>query len=256
MTEDITQTEVVTQDSDNPAVTGEAAEANPKQIVISVQNPTEDEMKELMVRIQENHDFNVDVKPVNFNFKKSKDKDTGIETIRDTVQLGMAYPSIQGLVDILGNEDKKGLELLMEAVETVINAAARDLLYEDTSLTAATFPMNKVSWEYIANLPKAQRRGGGIAKEIWEAFGNDYVEVMPKATGKSPEQVANAAKMLVGKLTSVRTAEPVLQLLVEQLAIYMDNSPNVEDFKDCVAFLLNKADAYLNVSDEDLIANL
>lgn len=248
--------EEVTQDVEAPAETATTTEAaDPKQQVISVQNPTAEEMTGICEHIQVNYDFNVVTKPVNFNFKKSKDKVTGIEVIRESVQLAMPYPSIEGIVAILEGGGK-GLELLVEAMENVVNSAARELLYEDVTLNASTFPVDKVAWDFIAKLPKAQRRGGGIPKETWEGFAQDYVEVMPEVTGKTIEQVANAAKILASKLQQVRTNEPVLQLLVSQLAVYAEHSPNAEEFQDCIAFLLNKADTFLNVSEEELLANL
>jgi hypothetical protein len=231
---------------------------DPKHLLISVVNPNPEEMAALCESIKVAYDFNVSTRAVKFNFKKTKDKTTGIETIREPVELAIPYPSMEGIVAIL-EQGGKGLELLVEALEGVVNNAARDLLNDGpdgTKLNAANFPVDKVSWEFIANMPKAQRRGGGIPKETWEGFAQDYVEVMPEVTGKTIEQVANAAKILAGKLAAVRTNEPVLQLLVEQLAVYAENSPNVEEFQDCVAFLLGKADTFLNVSNEELLANL
>lgn len=230
-----------------------ASDTSPQ--VIEVQNPTSEEMASLRQNIKANYDFNVVVKPVTFNFKKSKDKDTGIETIRKPVELAIPYPSVEGIIAIL-EAGGKGLELLIESMETVVNNAARDHLYEDLTLTAATFPVDKISWEFIANIPKAQRKGGGIPKEVWEAFTQDYMEVMPEATDKSIEQVARAAKILGNKLAAVKTNQPVLDLLVAQLAIYAEASPNAEEYTDCVEFLLNKADGFLNLSEEDLLANL
>lgn len=226
-----------------------------KQTVIAVDNPTKEEMAVLMEGITVNYDFNVIVKPVDFNFKKSTDKATGIETVRKPVQLAIPYPSMDGIVAILEGGGK-GLELLVEAMESVVNTQARDMLYDDLTLNAATFPVDKLSWDFISKLPKAQRRGGGIPKETWEGFGQDYVDVMPEITGKSVEQIANAAKILVSKLQQVRTNEPVLTLLVGQLAIYTENTPNLEEFQECVEFLLGKADTFLNVSEEELLANL
>jgi len=223
--------------------------------VIEVQNPTAEEMSSITSTIKANYDFDVDVKPVIFNFKKSKDKDTGIETIRKPVQLAIPYPSVQGLINII-EKGGKGLELVMEAMASVVDSAARDILHEGLTLTAATFPADKVAWEFIANLPKAQRKGGGLPKETWEAFAQDYCEVMPAITGKSPEQVANAAKILQNKFSAVKTNEAVLNLLVDQLAVYAEHSPNAEEYEECIDFLLNKADALLNVSPEELLANL
>lgn len=241
----------MTEDT-NTVVTEDNA---PKQQVISVENPTTEEMVALCENIKVNYDFNVITRAVKFNFKKSKDKLSGIETVRESVELALPYPSMEGIVAILEGGGK-GLELLVEAIEGVVNAAARDIIADDTALNAATFPVDKVSWEFISNMPKAQRRGGGIPKETWEGFAQDYVEVMPEVTGKTIDQVANAAKILAGKLTAVRTNEPVLQLLVEQLAVYAEASPNAEEFQDCIAFLLNKAETFLNVSPEELLANL
>lgn len=223
--------------------------------VISVQNPTPEEMKTLCDNIKVNYDFLVNTQPVEFKFKKSKDKDTGIETIRKPVQLAVPYPSIEGIIAILENGGK-GLELMVDAIETVINSAARELLSDNLDLNAATFPVEKLSWEHIAHIPKAQRRGGGIPKETWELFAQDYVAVMPSVTGKTVEQVSNAAKILQGKLSQVKTNAPVLQLLVEQLAVYTENSTNIEEYQECVAFLVEKADLLLNVSEEELLANL
>jgi len=234
-------------------VTSTDKETGPQ--VIKAENPSTEEMKQICENIKVNYDSKVNTKPVQFNFRKSKDKETGIETVREAVVLPVPYPSIEGIVAILEAGGKQ-LELLQEAVENVVNAAVREILSDDTTVNASNFDANKVSWETIANTPKVQRRGGGIPKETWEAFAQDYVEVMPAITGKTIEQVANAAKILVGKLQAVRTNEPVLQLLVQQLAIYAENTPNMEEYSDCVEFLLNKADQFLNVTEEELLANL
>lgn len=223
--------------------------------VIPAVNPTQEELAALCENIKVNHNFKVDVKGVKFNFKKSKDKDTGIETVREAVTLAVPYPSIEGIISILEAGGKQ-LELLQDAVEGVINTAARDIIAENTSINAGNFPIDKITWEAIANMPKAQRRGGGIPKETWDEFAQDYCEVMPEATGKSPEQVANMSKILLNKLANIKTNEPVLQLVVEQLAIYAENTTSLEDYKECVDFLLNKADTFLNVSEEELLANL
>lgn len=228
--------------------------AETKQNIIAAVNPTEEEMKELCAKIKEAYPGHVDLSSVQFNFKKTKDKDTGIETVRQPLQLAVPYPSVQGIIHIL-ETGGKGLELLVDAVKAVVDAQVRSLINDDYTLNASTLPVEQLAWEFIANLPKAQR-GGGIPKEVWEAFTKDYCEVMPAVTGKTLEQVANAAKILAGKLNAVKTNEPVLTLLVDQLAIYTENSPNIEEYQACVTFLLDKAESYLNVSEEELLAKL
>ena len=238
-----------TEGSDSTVVT--------EPTVIKAINPTKEEMVQLRESISSNYNFNVDVKPVKFNFKKSKDKDTGIITEREALELAIPYPSVEGIVAILEADDGgKQLELLMDAMSDVINSVAREIIFDDSKINAATFPVDKLSWEAIANMPKAQRRGGGIPKEIWDDFAKNYVEVMPQATGRTVEQITNMARILQSKLGSVKTNIPVLELVVEQLAVYAENSPNAEEFADCIEFLAKKADTLLHVSPEDLLSNL
>jgi len=247
--------EQVAETAESAITTTEVTEKGVTRKIIAAPNPTAEEMEVLLKDIKVNYDSNVVTKPVQYNFKKSTDKETGIETVRNAVQLAIPYPSIEGLITILQKGGKQ-LELLQEAVEKVVNDAVRELLYENVTLTAATFPVNKISWEAISNQPKAQRRGGGIPKETWEGFSADYIAVMPEVTGKSIEQTSNAAKILTNKLTQVKTNKPVLELLIGQLAIYAEASENIGDYQECVAFLVEKADTLLNASDEDLLGNL
>jgi hypothetical protein len=250
--------EAIAQTSETTDVPPESS--TPSVVVIEAQNPSSDEMKGLLENIRVNFDFSVNTREVAFNFKKSVDKKSGIETVRNAVNLALPYPSVEGIIAILegsaDEEGNKGLELLLGAMEDVVNSQARSMLADNLELNAATFPVDSVSWEFIANLPKAQRRGGGIPKETWEEFTEDYIAVMVEATGKSVDQVTNAAKILKGKLQAVKTAVPVLTLLVEQLGVYLTSSPNSEDFAECVEFLLSKAETFLSVTDEDLLANL
>ena len=58
------------------------------------------------------------------------------------------------------------------------------------------------------------------------------------------------------RLTQVKTKEPVLNFLVEQLGIYAENAPNASDYTEVIEFLVGRADEYLNLSDEDLLGNL
>tara|TARA_R110002096_G_scaffold124917_6_gene269936 strand:- start:3078 stop:3812 length:735 start_codon:yes stop_codon:yes gene_type:complete len=233
----------------------DSASTLPTKQVIEVSNPSPEEMKALCADIKVNFDFSVNVVDCVFNFKKSKDKNTDIEIERKPVSLAIPFVSVDGIIAILEAGGKQ-LELLQDAMENVVKAQAREILSDNYTLTAATFPVEKLSWKVISEIPKVQRRGGGIPKEVWEAFTTDYTACMPAATGKSLEQVANMAKILGNKLVAIRTHEAALQLAVEQLTIYTATSENVEEFQECIEFLVNKAENFLNVSDEELLANL
>ena len=200
--------------------------------------------------INVNYDKNLDTKEFKFYFRKDE-----LGNKRPQVELKLLVPSVEGIVRIMERGGKE-LELLLDTVADVIGEQARSIVDEQANSSQENFPMDKVTWEFIANLEKAARRGGGIPKEIWEAFGKDYTEIMPALTGKTPEQVGNAVKILLNKFAAVKTNKPVLNRLKEQLSIYVSNSPNADQFTDCVEFLLNKADTLLNMSEADLLANL
>lgn len=200
--------------------------------------------------ITPNYDKTVDVREFKFHFKKD---DLGNK--RESVELKLPVPSVEGLVAIL-EKGGKGLDMLLAAASDYVSAQARSILNENETMTAANFPMEQCSWEFIANMPDAEKKGRGIAKEVWEAFGKDYVAVMPSITGKTAEQVGNAVKLFLNKFQAVKSNKPVISKLKEQLAIYISNSPNAEEFSDAVKFLSEKADTLLAADETALLANL
>lgn len=205
--------------------------------------------------IKANFDNKVDVKEFKFHFKKQKDEATGLESKRPTVELTLPVPSVEGIIAILEAGGKQ-LELLQEAVSEVIIGRARELVNEKEDISQENFPMAELSWEKIANLPKAERRGGGISKDTWDEFSKDYIAIMPAVTGKTAEQIGNAAKILLSKFNSCKTNKPVLKLLKGQLGLYVTNSPNAETYSECVQFLVEKADTLINMDEAALLANL
>lgn len=210
-------------------------------------------MSENQTEITANFNKMVDEKEVKFNFRTVKDEATGLEVKRATIEQKIPVPSVEGIIAILEAGGKQ-LELLQEAVADVIYQRAREILADDDKLTEV--PVDLLSWEVISNLPKAERKGRGIPKETWEDFSKDYIAVMPGVTGKSAEQVGNAAKIFLNKFQQVKTNKAVIKLLQGQLALYLNSSPNAEQFSDCVEFLVNKAETLLSVDEAALLEAL
>lgn len=206
-----------------------------------------------MSEIQANFNKMVDEKEVKFSFRTVKDEATGLESKRPTIEQKIPVPSVEGIIAILEAGGKQ-LELLMESVSDVIIARAKEILADDEKLTEV--PLDLLSWEVIANLPKAERKGRGIPKEIWEEFSKDYIAVMPSVTGKTAEQVGNAAKIFLNKFQQVKSNKPVINLLKGQLAMYINSSPNAEQFSECVEFLVNKAETLLAADEAALLEAL
>jgi len=242
--------------SDNQA----AQTAEPTEADIKAAKELAEAIKaDAISKIKANFDNKVDPKDFKFHFKKVEvevdGKKTGDVTKRPTVELTLPIPSVEGIVAIL-EAGGAGLVLLLEAVQDVVVSRAREIINDKEDITQASFPIEDLAWDKIASLPKAERRGGGISKEIWDAFSKDYIAVMPGVTGKTAEQVGNAAKILLNKFNAVKTNKPVLKVLKEQLGIYVQHSTAVEEYTECVEFLLNKAETLINTDEAELLKNL
>lgn len=207
----------------------------------------------------ENTDKFHDVKELKFGFRTIKDADTGVETKRPTVEVKLPVLSFEGIVQVLQNGGKQ-LELLMQAVEGTYADFIKSKLAEDATITSENFPYNEVTWDAIANQPESERKGRGIAKEVWEDFFKDYIAVMPAATGKTDKQIEKQAAVLAQKLNPLKNHEDkatILPKFKDALTVYLNTSKQAETFSECVDFLLKKADTLLNSeADSNLEKNL
>lgn len=213
--------------------------------------------------IKSKFDNKVDVLETKFHFKKVTDS-AGNDYKRPTVGLKVPRPSLEGLLEILTSgvqenaspKDKNQFDLVFEAIGDVILARARELVNAQEDVTQDNFPMEQLSWEAIANLPKAERKGGGISQDTWKEFVADYVEVMLGVTGKAKDKLEMACKVYLNKFQQTKTDKPVLKLLKDQLTLYISHTPKAEDFAECVEFLVNKADTFINAESTKLLDNL
>lgn len=220
---------------------------------------TEETQNPVATEINVNADKLHDVKEMKFGFRTIKDSETGVETKRPTVEVKLPVLSFEGLVAVL-QAGGKGLELVMQSIENTYSEFVKDLLANDPTITSENFPYAKVTWDEIANQPESERRGRGIAKEIWEDFIKDYVAVMPGLTGKEVKHVEKQAAIMAQKLNPLKNHEDKAVLLPkfkDMLTVYLNGSPKAEQFAECVDFLMKKADTLLTVENSaDLASNL
>lgn len=202
-----------------------------------------------------NFDNKLDYKSAKFSFRTVKDKETGVETKRATIELDkIPTPSVEGIVAILETGGKP-LDLLLEAVQEVVFERVRDVINSDEKITSATFDYATCDWNIIANLEKEDRRSG-ISKETWEEFAGDYVEVMPAVSNTTKEQCTNAAKIFVGKFASIKSKKDVIEKLKVRLAMYAEHSPKAGEFAECIDFLFKKAQKLIDAKEVSLEENL
>jgi hypothetical protein len=202
--------------------------------------------------IKATFDNKVDVLETAFHFRKQVDAKTKVETKRNSVVLPMPVPSIEGIIAII-EKGGAGLVLLQEAVRDVLVETAREYIDANEDVTSNNFPYELLSWEAIANLPKADRRGGGIAKEVWADFAKDYIAVMPALINKSEEAVTTATKIFLTKFSSCKTNKPVLNKLKDYLAIYISNTSRGEEFAEAVDWLDKKIKTLIETGEQSLL---
>jgi hypothetical protein len=189
-------------------------------------------------------------------FFKEKTDELGNTTKKPTVILTVPVPTIDGLIEDLSDEKVTSfvMELVAEAIKKAVKSQVDD---PDNPVTEQSqLDTSIITLKYLANQPAAERRGGGISKETWEAFGQDYLEIMPAITGKKVENIQNAVTIFLKKYQPVKTNKPVLKLLREQLALYTTSTKNLEEFSECVTFLDKKAEILLTADEAKLLENL
>ena len=189
-----------------------------------------------------------------FHFRPKKVD--GVETKRESITLAIPKLTLEGVADILAQGDANSQALLLDAVEAVIVAHARKIMTEDEAITAESFPIAQLDWQVIANIPKAERSGGGISKETWKEFADDYIASMPEITGKPLDAVKRAANLFVSKFRDCRSNKPILTVLQGQLEIYAASAPNAAIYVECIEALSNRLELLLSLDEADLIGNL
>lgn len=197
-----------------------------------------------------------DVKEIKFGFRKNKDEETGIETKRNDVVVKLPLLSVEGIIDILRRQDVKEIEALVGAVQDAHLGFVRSVINDDTNITSENFPFDSVTWAAFANQPDSERRGRGIDKDKWEAFGKIYMEFMPSLTGKTVDQIKKQVAVMIQKFQPLRAHEKrdvLLPKFQESLAVFLNNVPGAEEYADIVEFLGKKAEQFLT---QDTAADL
>jgi hypothetical protein len=188
-----------------------------------------------------------------FHFR-SKDPATGEKRASITKELPLL--TLAGIIAII-EEGGKGVELLLDTVNSVIIEQAREQFDSTEFLTMGEFPVGSLDWATIAAIPKAERVGNGIPKEVWTAFAKDYAEVMPQAIeGLKVEQAVAAAKLFVARLAPVKTNKPMIAKLADRLNTWFSSTPNAEQFASVFETLSAKIEILLAADDASLLENI
>jgi hypothetical protein len=158
-------------------------------------------------------------------------------------------------VNSVGNKVR---DLLRESFASIIRDQAKSQLDEvidsfglDDSKTvgADAIDFDKLSLEYIATLPPAQRGTRAISDEDFEAFFADYLAVMVATTGKSEIKIMNHIGHFKKPLR-LKNSKDALSLMVDQLDVYLATSANIEETGEVANRLRGKFSKWLTEDDK------
>ena len=186
-----------------------------------------------------------------FNFKTRKivddeGKEIGRTMKQPQLKAELPVPTNDVLVEILSSNDpavEKQKVLILDAVYAIFKDQAKSMLDEKLDsfaadstevITADAIDYAKLSLEYIASLPPAQRGARPISDEEWTFFFEDYKAVMVAATGK-PEKAINNHLEIFKKPAKYRNNDGILAVLVEALDVYLAKSAVLEETGDAAS---------------------
>ena len=189
--------------------------------------------------------------PQKFSFKKDE-----LGNKRDTVELQLPKPTFDGILAAL--EVEKQAQYVIDCVFADQVFQAKLQVGHETSPVnkQEDLDISKLTIDAIANLPPSERKGAGIAKEVWKQFAEDYIAIMPSLQGKSVENVTNAAKIFVARMQPCKTNKPVLSRLKDYLNLYFTKTSIQEDMQEVYTFLNEKIEAFLKLDEATLLQNL
>lgn len=211
-------------------------------------------------------------KEANYHFKKEKIKDAEGKVVGEgkklpTIKTSIPVPTEDAILDIVaaGSQSeagKKGLELLKDLMFDVVFERGRQIINawrEDPANAGKEVPADllkpaDLDFFAIASLPKAERRGLGISEEEWDAFFENYREVMPLATGKDKERIEKHVQLFKKKFATVRNDKKVLGVLADMLTLYAASTPNLEDHQGVYEYLTKRVETLLK-EDEKVLAD-
>lgn len=196
-------------------------------------------------------------KRIKFGFKEKKVDGVKTGVRRAALELNIPVPSLADILSaITADTTGKVGALVEELVQDCVYGQAREQINENEHITQDSLALGKLSITAIANMEKKERRGAGIAKEVWEEFKQDYIDVMTKKTDKPLDKVELAADLFVNRLQKVKTMKDVVAALKDQLAIWFSNTEQKEEFSEVYEFLDGKADTFLKADESDMLKKL
>ena len=193
-----------------------------------------------------------------FNFKSRRITDEAGNEIGRTkkqpsLTVDLPVPTTDEVIAMLQSGGAEAVLLMMQ-ISDIIYQAARGQFDEvieqfgdddSKEVTADMLNYDQLSISYLANLPPSSRGVQAISDEEWQAFFEDYFAVMVAATGKTEDRIKNHIN-LFKRPQKAKANKEVLQVLVDQLDIYLASSGNLDDTGTCAVRIRDKFSKWIS----------
>lgn len=198
--------------------------------------------------------------PMKFTFKQRTIKDAdgnelGKAKKQPALTASIVLPTPKLVIELLQSQDPadaRKQELLMDAINGIIKAQAKSQLDEvidsfgldeERKIAATDIDYDKLSLDYIASIEPKARGVAAIPEEDWNAFYQDYLVTMIKATGKAESKIKNHLEIFK-KPTKIRQNLEAVNVMIDQLNIYVVSSSSIEDTGECASRLKTKFEGW------------
>lgn len=179
-------------------------------------------------------------------------------SFRKNAQTGEKRPSLTlsynaltavGIIAALQSGDENVVTLVEDTIAGLSQSQLRSFVDADPAYdqSKADADADKLTLQYIANLPRAERNT--VGKEDLQQFAEAYIAFMPGFTGKSLEKVQTAAALFVERFKRVAGENNVLSILQDQLGIFVENADTeiVEANGKAITYLMEKLKELLEI---------
>lgn len=203
----------------------------------------------------------VDGRACKYFFKTEKIRDEEGKVIgagrkHPDVEAVLPEPTAQEIYDYL-NGGGKVSDMIKDAVFDIIFQAGRNQINDwleknpEGTFTATEFDLDKLTLEYIANLPKGQRGAWSPSDEDLKTFCEDYTMVLINAVQYDPKKVKVHCEQFLKGLAKLKNDKVAVQKMKDFLQVYATNTENMDDNEQVYGWLIARADKYLAAEEKN-----
>jgi hypothetical protein len=182
----------------------------------------------------------------------------------------MPVPTVEMVRDIFNapsvGDNNRGSEqkFILDLVSDAFYSQARDQINnfrmttrqsEGKLVTADVLDYSKLTITALANMP-ASERGSKVSDEDMAAFMQDYVAIMPAASGKDASKIKAQADILERGLRTVKTDKKVLNVMNDLLTMWAANTANLEEHQEVYDMLTGRIKKWLAAEPKNVLESI